>query len=195
MRDTAIDRIMTEDPETIGPGDSASAARALLESAGVHHLPVVEDGKLSGIVSSADFLKLSMLGEHVGLSAHATVEQIMEPNPIVLPAATSLRDAAEKLMVGGFHALPVVDEQRMLVGIVTSGDLIDALLKSLPVGDGSIIEAPGEDLSDLIDENRKLRKVCKAAELYVRSGHGEREHGVLVKYLADIRRSKDTVAI
>lgn len=195
MRDTAIDRIMTMDPETIGPRDSASKARSLLESAGIHHLPVVEDGKLIGIVSSADFLKLYMLGEQVGLSAHATVEQIMEPNPVVLPATTNLRDAAEKLMVGGFHALPVVDEERMLVGIVTSSDLIDALLKSLPVGDGSIIEAPGENLSDLMNENRTLRQVWKAAERYVRSGHGEHEHGVLVKCLADIRRRKETVAI
>lgn len=195
MRDTSIDRIMTKDPVMIGPGDSAAEARELLESSAIHHLPVVENGKLVGIVSSADFLKLSVLDEEVALSTLATVSQIMELNPVVLTTTATLRDAAEKLMGGGFHALPVVDADRSLVGIVTSVDLIDALLKSLPVGDGSINEAPAHSLSDLLEYNRLLQQVCKAAELYVRSGHGEHEHSVLIKCLDDVRRRTEPVDV
>ena len=77
---------------------------------------------------------------------------------------------------------------------MTSADLIEALLHALPVGDGSIIEEPEQSLAALLEDNRKLRKVYEAAELYIRSGHGEREHSVLVKRLADIRSSDRKVA-
>ena len=195
MRDTSIDRIMTINPVMIGPGDSAAKARELLKTSGIHHLPVVDNGKLVGIVSSADLLKLYVLDEEVALSALATVSQIMELNPVALTETATLRDAAEKLMKGGFHALPIVDADRNLVGIVTSVDLIDALLKSLPVGDGSIIKAPEHSLSDLIEYNRLLQQVREAAELYVRSGHGEHEHSVLIKCLAGVRRHKESVDV
>lgn len=195
MRDTSIDRIMTTEPVMIGPGDSAAKARELLKTSGIHHLPVVENGKLVGIVSSADLLKLYVLDEEVALSTLATVSQIMELNPVVLAATATLRDAAEKLMNGGFHALPVVDTGRNLIGIVTSVDLIDALLKALPVGDGSIVEAPEHSLSDLIEDNRLMLQACNAAELYVRSGHAEHEHSVLIKCLAAVRSRKEPVDV
>lgn len=195
MRDTPIDRIMTTDPVIIGPGDSAAKARKLFKTSAIHHLPVVDSGKLVGMVSSADLLKLYVLDDDVALATLATVSQIMELNPVVLTTTATLRDAAEKLMKGGFHALPVVDADRSLVGIVTSVDLIDALLKSLPVGDGSIIEAPAQSLSDLMEDNRLLRQVCKAAELYLRSGHGEHEHSVLIKCLDDVGRRTEAVDV
>ncbi|MGB5336458.1 MAG: CBS domain-containing protein [Woeseiaceae bacterium] len=195
MRDTPISRIMTTDPVTIAPTETAAAARALFESRNIHHLPVVDDGKLVGIISSADLLKLFLLDEQTALSANARVGQIMEVCPVTLDAGATLRQAAEKLRTASFHALLVIDAERRLAGIITSGDLIDALLKSLPVGDGSIIEAPEQSLSDLIDDNQKLRKVYEAAELYVRSGHGEREHSVLIKRLSDIRSTSRRVAL
>lgn len=195
MRDTPISRIMTTEPLTIGPTDTVDEARALFESSNIHHLPVVDDGKLVGILSSADLLKLFLLDEQTALSANARVGQIMEVCPMTLDAGATLREAGEKLRAASFHALLVIDEERRLVGIVTSGDLIDALLKSLPVGDGSIIEAPEQSLSDLIDDNQKLRKVYEAAELFIRSGHGEREHSVLVKRLGDVRSTSRRVAL
>lgn len=195
MRDIPIDRVMTTNPMTIASGESAVSARVLLESEGIHHLPVVDDGKLVGIVSTADLLKLYMLDEDTTLSAHATVAEIMELRPKVLKASARLRDAAEKLAAGGYHALPVVDAWNALVGIVTSSDLIDALLKSLPLGDGSIVEAAEYDLGDVMEQNRKLRQVCDAAELYLRSGNAEHEHSILVKCLAAVRRSREAVAL
>lgn len=195
MRDTPITRIMTTDPLTIGPEDAAADARTLFETRNIHHLPVVDNGKLVGIVSSADLLKLFLLDEQTALSANARVGQIMEVCPTTLDSRATLREAAEKLRACRFHALLVIDEQRALVGIVTSGDLIDSLLKSLPMGDGSVIEAPEQNLADLIENNKKLGKVYDAAELYIRSGHGEREHSVLVKRLADIRSSSRKVAL
>ena len=45
-----------------------------------------------------------------------------------------------------------------------------------------------ESMVHLAEHNRLLKEVSKAAELYMRSGHGEHEHSVLIKTLADVQR-------
>lgn len=131
MRDIPIDHVMTPDPATISPQSSAAEARRLLNSNVINHLPVVEDGHLVGIISSSDFLKLHFLDGTLPIVSDATVSQIMETKVIVVNKDATLRDAAEKLSVGGFHALPVVDRKRRLVGMVTSSDLIGVLVSQL----------------------------------------------------------------
>lgn len=53
-------------------------------------------------------------------------------------------------------------------------------------------DAVGRVLLHVYRRNRQLREVCRAAELYVRSGHSEHEHSVLIKRLADAREAADT---
>jgi CBS domain-containing protein len=221
MRDIAINRIMTTDPLIVSPGDSAATAKNTLDSNGIHHLPVVEDGVLVGILSTSDFLKLHILRDKAPALAAITVSQIMEPDPDTLDIFADLVDVARKLSESGFHALPVVEADNVLVGIVTSTDLINHLLRQVPRSDGSLREgmAPetgaretdaaamtsmmraakeavqsGKDdpmamaLLQLVEQNRLLKEVSKAAELYMRSGHGEHEHSVLIKALAVLQR-------
>ena len=131
MRDIAIDKVMTSDPATVSPQSSAAEARRLLESNVIHHLPVVEGDRLVGIVSSSDLLKLHLLDDKMAIFARATVDQIMETNVTVLGKNSTLREAVEKLSMGNFHALPVVDRKRRLLGIVTSTDLLNELIVRL----------------------------------------------------------------
>lgn len=131
MRDIPIDQVMTPDPAAASPQTPAAEARRLLNSNVINHLPVVEDGRLVGIVSSSDFLKLHLLDGKLQIVADATVSQIMETKVVVVRDDSTMRDAAEKLSVGGFHALPVVDKKRRLVGIVTSSDLVGQLVARL----------------------------------------------------------------
>mgnify|MGYP001813912654 FL=1 len=131
MRDIAIDKVMTSDPATVSPQSSAAEARRLLESNVIHHLPVVEGDRLVGIVSSSDLLKLHLLDDKMAIFARATVDQIMETNVTVLDKNSTLREAVEKLSIGNFHALPVVDRKRRLLGIVTSTDLLSELIVRL----------------------------------------------------------------
>ena len=220
MRDIAINRIMTTDPATVAPGDPISVAKERLESGQIHHLPVVENGALVGIVSTSDLLKFHMLDGDAAALSSTTVAQIMEPEPVVLQSDASLRDAAAALSIGGYHALPVVEPDHTLVGIVTSVDLVMYLLQQLPRGDGSIRDdgdsVSGAQVSDSVikqviqqaeqdvlqgsgaqeqarvllhlrDRNRLLEGMRQAAEHYMRSGHGEREHSVLVKQLSDLQ--------
>jgi CBS domain-containing protein len=220
MRDIAINRIMTTNPTTVGPDDSVASAKQILESQGIHHLPVVEDGILVGILSSSDLLKVHILRERAEALAAIKVRQIMEADPVTLDVFADLVDVATKLAEGGFHALPVVESDNVLVGIVTSTDLINHVLMQVPRGDGTLRQQqapePGRRVTDaeitselhnaretvrsgkddraaevflhLCEQNRLLKAASKAAELYMRSGHGEREHSVLVKALSDLQR-------
>lgn len=131
MRDIAINKVMTSDPATVSPQSSAAEARRLLESNVIHHLPVVEGDRLVGIVSSSDLLKLHLLDDKMAIFTRATVDQIMETNVTVLGKNSTLREAVEKLSMGNFHALPVVDKKRRLLGIVTSTDLLNELIVRL----------------------------------------------------------------
>jgi CBS domain-containing protein len=220
MRDVAINRIMTTDPVTIGPGDSVATAMEILESHDIHHLPVVEDGILVGILSSADLMKLHILREREQALRAIKVRQIMETEPVTLDVFADLVDVASKLSASSFHALPVVESDNVLVGIVTSTDVINHVLMQVPRGDGSLhgenSPEPGRRVTDadltsamraakeavdsdkddrtarallqVGEQNRLLKDVSKAAELYMRSGHGEHEHSVLIKALSDVQR-------
>ncbi|MCP5372917.1 MAG: CBS domain-containing protein [Hyphomicrobiales bacterium] len=48
---TPVEAVMTKDPETIGPDDSAADALARMDKGGYRHLPVVEGGKVLGVIS------------------------------------------------------------------------------------------------------------------------------------------------
>jgi acetoin utilization protein AcuB len=224
MRDIAINRIMTVAPTTVTRDDSVAQAKKLLESEGIHHLPVVDDGVLVGILSSSDLLKLNILRERPDALAAISVHQVMEADPVTLDIFADLIDVATKLAEGGFHALPVVESDNVLVGIVTSSDLVNHLLMQVPRSDGSLRDReaaePGSRVTDatltssmrgaraairdghddpmaaallhLVEQNRLLKEVSLAAELYLRSGNAEHEHSVLVIALANLQRSGDS---
>ena len=193
MRNESINRIMTVSPAMLAPGDLLAKARELFESNGIHHVPVVDNGELVGILSASDLLTLRLLKDVNAALEKVTVAQFMHPNPVLLHSDVSLRDAAEKFSAGEYHALPVVDEDGAVVGIVTTSDLVQYLLQHLPRGDGSI-QKDASDLRNLAEENRLLKAACDAAEHYMRSGHADHEHSVLVKRLDDLRRVSGTLA-
>ena len=66
---TELSAVMTHNPTTLPPGKSAIEALRLMEHGRYRHLPVVDDGKLVGIVSRFDFngLELDRLEEETGL--------------------------------------------------------------------------------------------------------------------------------
>ncbi len=186
---------MTPNPVVIGHRESVADARKLFAHKKIHHLPVVDGGTLVGILSASDLHKLYLLQDHATATLSTSVDKIMHKRPVVIDVSANLRDAAEILYGSGFHALPVVQGDREIVGIVTSSDLIDALLRSLPVGDGSIIEEADDSIGALVEENRRLRAVCEAAEHYIRSGLADREHTLLVKRLEEARVHDDSLSL
>lgn len=137
-RNEPVSTIMTTGLITVHHGDPISKARQLLRDHGIHHIPVVDGHKLVGILSLSDILRVSF-GDAFGtdertvdatLDHTMTIEQLMNKEPRVLLKTASVRDAAEVLVKGKFHSVPIVDlDHETLVGMVTSTDLIQYLLE------------------------------------------------------------------
>jgi acetoin utilization protein AcuB len=138
MKDIPIAELMNSPLVTVGPDQDLNVAVALMEQRNVHHLLVLDRGRLAGIVSSSDLLKLTLLhrpdaGAHdsTAESLGLAVRDIMQTQVAVVRQNSSLREVARALALGGFHALPVLAIDGTPLGIVTSSDLIALLLDQL----------------------------------------------------------------
>jgi CBS domain-containing membrane protein len=139
MRNSPVRKIMTDCMEVVGPETKLSLARRHFFNGLYHHLPVVSpDGVLLGLLSSNDLLSLSCEAYGVEgkkmdavIDAQFRLTEVMGRDLITIGPDEPVSHAAQLLSEGSFHALPVVDEDGRLLGIVTSTDLIVFLLDSL----------------------------------------------------------------
>jgi acetoin utilization protein AcuB len=127
---------MTTSPVTITPKTSLSEAHRLMKQKKVRRLPVVEQGRLVGIVALSDVLEAEPSGattlsiyELNYLLAELKVDKIMKHNVItVLPTAT-IRDAASIMLEHKIGGLPVVEDGK-LVGIITESDIFRMIVRT-----------------------------------------------------------------
>lgn len=114
---TSVSTLMTTELITIMPSTTLKEARDLFTKYNIHHLPVVSSaGKLEGMLSHSDYVKLSY--EYA-----TTASEIMTRKLAKLEASDTVRTAANLFLINRFHALPVVDDDR-IIGIITVLDLI-----------------------------------------------------------------------
>lgn len=127
---------MTRNPKTVSPDDPLSLAAGILREHRFHHLPVVEDGKLVGILSDTDLRNASyaaMPAEGEGGSAgDRPVREAMRTEVWSVTPDDSVEDALLILTREKFGALPVLSGDR-LVGIITRADLLNAFVDLLDV--------------------------------------------------------------
>lgn len=106
----------------------------LMKKHHIRHLPVLENEKVVGIISSTDINRLTFgnLFDNQDVSDEPilnmlSIEQIMAGKPVTVNANESIKNVAEKFAKAEFHAMPVVDNENV-VGIVTTTDLIKYLI-------------------------------------------------------------------
>ncbi len=134
MNNQPLTTIMAADPVTVDRSQTVSEVRFLLANERIHHLPVIEEGRLVGMISSNDVMRVSLALDtddavsRTLLDKTVSIDDLMVTDLVTVSAHGSVRDAAIALSAGGFHAVPVVDDEAHLVGIVTSTDLIQYLL-------------------------------------------------------------------
>ena len=124
--------IMSSNVITINKQDTFSTLRKLLETHDFHHIPVVENDELIGMLSTTDVLKYSFgtksTGEKIDLDqyldAHLSIETMMKTSVISVSPDAPVKDAAKKLFECDFNALPVTNEKGQLLGILTTKDLV-----------------------------------------------------------------------
>jgi acetoin utilization protein AcuB len=138
VRDVMQTSVVTVTPETTLPEATRLASRR-----GIRHLPVLEDGKLVGILSDRD-LKRAMASPATSLEAHEltylldrlTIRQLMTRAVIVIGPMFPIEDAARLMVQEKIGALPVTDGDR-LVGIVTETDVLSLFVRALGAGEPS----------------------------------------------------------
>jgi CBS domain-containing protein len=130
MNNVRVRDIMQEKVVTIGEADSLSTAEDIMRLGGVRHMPVVHGGKLVGVVSERDLLRISLSA----LNASSSVERraflqsleigrAMSSPPVVVDASAGIERAAELLAEHKIGCLPVMDGED-LVGLLTATDVL-----------------------------------------------------------------------
>ena len=123
-----VREIMHPDPIVIGLDASLDDAYALMRERGVRHLPIVEEGRLTGNVTDRDLRLATSCLRDRPFSPETRLREVMkypvhttDPLDPVEVVARTMRE----LKIG---CMPVVEDAR-LVGIVTGIDLLDAMLR------------------------------------------------------------------
>ena len=122
--------IMRGKPVTIGAGDALSTVEDIMRLGGVRHLPVVRGGKLVGVVSERDLLRVSLSNltefgteERRAFLHVVEIARVMSAPPIVIDPEASVTEAARVMAIHKIGCLPVVEGEELL-GIVTETDLL-----------------------------------------------------------------------
>lgn len=145
---------MTLHPRTVTSEDSAQDISEKMKTLNYRQFPVVEEGKLVGIVTETDIA--------VALSEKndIKVKDVMVTDPFTIMEDASIENASEIIRIKSFNSLPVVSENNELLGIITVTDILDALRTTFSFNDKPIkleVNLSGEldhfDVLHLIQNN------------------------------------------
>ena len=121
MMNDPIRSIMSNKLITVGPKENLRNVRDIFKNNKIHHLPVVEDKKLVGLITTKDLWKLNRKHDEY---SDMIVENVMTVRLACLKPSDKIGSAAELFLENLFHAVPIVDEEKVLVGLITSFDVI-----------------------------------------------------------------------
>ena len=136
MKQDRVKHWMTRDVITISPDTSLHEAHRLMTEKRIRRLPVVDRGKLVGIVTlgdvrSAEPSAASTLSvwEMNNLLAKLKVSEIMTREPTTISQEATISTVAEIMLEKKFSGLPVIDESGKLVGIITESDIFRLVVR------------------------------------------------------------------
>lgn len=135
-KEITIGDIMSRPVITVDPNDTMDKVQDIFRKNNIHHVPVVKNDKVVGMISKSDYLRL--LHGFTLFKTHKSEEyndailrsllagEVMTRQVAVLNPEDSLELAAGYFRENLFHALPIVDsEEGNLVGILTTYDMIN----------------------------------------------------------------------
>jgi CBS domain-containing protein len=133
---TAVEKVMTRAPHILESNRSVGAVLGVMREYGISHVPIMEGGRLVGMVSIEDILvniywpqRRQTLGDIVGEKIETlglAVKGIMASPVITVSTKMNLRDAEQRMHDRDVSCLAVVDDER-LVGIVTKLDFLEPI--------------------------------------------------------------------
>ena len=135
--------------------DSVTRAQLLIKEHNISHLPVMQEGNLTGIVTVRDIRQVLVPSETL------KVKNIMTRDPVTVPWDYTVGEAAEILLGHNISGLPVIDQQGNVMGMITKGDLFKVLVPLTGIGKKGIQFALHlrnrrgaiKEITDIIHEN------------------------------------------
>ncbi|MEW6072829.1 MAG: CBS domain-containing protein [Planctomycetota bacterium] len=128
-----ISKYMTTKLITASPEMSVKDAFLIMRTHRVRHLPVVSQGRLVGIISDRDLRRPKWVDAlddwtmYYRIDDETTVRDVMTKNPEVVYTFNRVRKAVRILREQRYGALPVLNKEGELVGILSAHDLLGAL--------------------------------------------------------------------
>ena len=123
-----VEEVMREEVISVAPEMGMREFKELLRSRRISGAPVVEDGRLVGVISLEDLIRALEQG-----AMDASVGQKMTHNVESIYADESVMLAVNRMARFGFGRFPVVTREGELVGILTRGDILRGLLRKSEV--------------------------------------------------------------
>jgi CBS domain-containing protein len=127
--ETQLGLLMTPDPITIGPGATIRDAARLLVKHNIRRLPVVEDDSLIGLISVSDLIHAI---------AHMKITDVIKgtytSQTFAIWEETPLTVVGKVMEISGFDAIPILDAENTLKGIISERDLIRSTVIEDSVG-------------------------------------------------------------
>lgn len=161
-----ISKSMTREVITITPDADIFEAQEKMSEHGIRHLPVVDaDGHLVGMVTDRDIRSVLpyRLLKHPEErttdreTAALRIGDVMTRNPVSISPSSTIQDALLLIDERKIGALPVVDNEGRLTGIISVRDLLRAFTNVLGIGE------PGTLLCILVEEKvGKLKAIVDA---------------------------------
>ena len=126
---------MSKNVITVDENDSMFDATKIMKKNDIRMLPVMKKGKLVGVVTDRD-LKRASASDATTLEIHELiyflskikVKDIMAKDPITIPSDYTIEETAEVLLENKISGVPVVDDRREIVGVITQSDLFKVIV-------------------------------------------------------------------
>lgn len=119
MEDIFVGRLLSSPVHTVAPETPVKDAAKTMIDADIGSLVVVDDGDLTGILTSTDFVHAAADGMN---AADAAVEDYSSDSVVTTDANDTVRDVADLMIEHGFHHVPVTEEGEV-VGMITTSDM------------------------------------------------------------------------
>ena len=128
--------LMARDPATLGRNETLDLAESIMNLGRIRHMPVVDDGKIVGIVSQRDLFRSALITA-LGFGRKTTsaliktipIKEVMTEHVITISPEASLKEAARVMIDKKIGCLPVVEDQR-LIGLLTETDILRYVVES-----------------------------------------------------------------
>ena len=155
-----VSDVMTKDVLYVGPEDRLRRAATLMRENRIGGLPVVDNGKVVGMITESDFLNMAaetpagerhgfldaLFGGHGAAHPNTLVGEAMTKDPINVGASMSIREAARRMKRHRIKRVPVVTDDGELVGILSRADVMKVFARD--------DDAIGHDVAEILHRYR-----------------------------------------